>query len=205
MGNNIPCQIVGIDNISIRMFDGSVKILSGVRHVPNLHRNLISIGALDESEFVSRFEDGMIKISRGSLVIMKGLKENGLYVLQGSTITGEAAAAIPNIQDKTDLWHKRLGHISEKGLDVLKKQGAFSRDTISKVTFCEHCVLGKHHRLSFKTGVHKTNGALEYIHADLWGPAKTQTQGESTQIEVEQPDTCHSSDEEQQQVPEGEE
>ncbi|KAL5561501.1 hypothetical protein UlMin_031248 [Ulmus minor] len=119
----------------------------------------------------------MIKISRGSLVIMKGLKQNGLYVLQGSTITGEAAAAIPNIQDKTDLWHKRLGHISEKGLEVLKKQGAFGKDTISKVTFCEHCVLGKHHRLSFKTGVHKTNGTLEYIHADLWGPAKTQTQG----------------------------
>ncbi|KAL5579868.1 hypothetical protein UlMin_012310 [Ulmus minor] len=70
-----------------------------------------------------------------------------------------------------------MGHISEKGLEVLKKQGAFGRDTISKVTFCEHCVLGKHHRLSFKTGVHKTNGALEYIHADLWGPAKTQTQG----------------------------
>ncbi|KAL5569740.1 hypothetical protein UlMin_026315 [Ulmus minor] len=115
MGNNIPCQIVGIGNISIRMFDGLVKILSGVRHVPNLHRNLISIG---------------------SLVIMKGLKQNGLYVLQGSTITGEAAVAISNIQAKTDLWHK-----------------------------------------SFKTGVHKTNGALEYIHADLWGPAKTQTQG----------------------------
>ncbi|KAL5573220.1 hypothetical protein UlMin_022817 [Ulmus minor] len=127
MGNNVACQIIGIGNISIRMFDGSVKILSGVRHVPNLHQNLISIG---------------------SLVIMKGLKQNGLYVLQGSTITGEAAAAIPNIQDKTNLWHKRLGHM----------------------------ILGKHHRLSFKTGVHKTNGPLEYIHADLWGPAKTQTQ-----------------------------
>ncbi|KAL5569169.1 hypothetical protein UlMin_025744 [Ulmus minor] len=118
-----------------QMFDGSIKILSGVRHVPNLHRNLISIGALDESSFVSRFEDGMIKISRGSLVIMKGLKQNGLYVLQGSTNTREAAAAIPNIQDQTDLWHKRLGHISEKGLEVLKKHGAFGRDTISKVTF----------------------------------------------------------------------
>ncbi|KAL5555677.1 hypothetical protein UlMin_037913 [Ulmus minor] len=200
MGNNIACQIVGIGNISIRMFDGSVKILSGVRHVPNLHRNMISIGALDESRFVSRFEDGMIKISRGSLVIMKGLRQNGLYVLQGSTITGEAAAAIPNIQDKTNLWHKRLGHISEKGLEVLNKQGAFGKDTISKVTFYKYCVLGKHHRLSFKIGVYKNNGALEYIHADLWGPAKTQTQGgnnsdqfevelakpiESTQIEVE--------------------
>ncbi|KAL5565221.1 hypothetical protein UlMin_028385 [Ulmus minor] len=49
MGNKIACQIVGIGNISIRMFDGLMKILSRVRHAPNLHRNLISIGALDES------------------------------------------------------------------------------------------------------------------------------------------------------------
>ncbi|KAL5549287.1 hypothetical protein UlMin_004518 [Ulmus minor] len=109
----------GIGSISIRMFDGSVKILSGVRYVPNLHGNLISISTLDESGFVSRFEDGMIKISRGPLVIMKGLKQNGLYVLQGSTITEEATVAIPNIQDKTDLWHKRLGHMSEKDLEAL--------------------------------------------------------------------------------------
>ena len=103
MGNNIACQIIGIDNISIRMFDGLVKILSGVRHVPNLYRNLISIGALDEFGFVSRFEDEMIKISRGYLVIMRGLKQNSLYVLQSSTITREAVVAIPNMQDKTDL------------------------------------------------------------------------------------------------------
>ena len=37
MGSNIAYQIVGIGNISIKIFDGPVKILSGVRHVPNLH------------------------------------------------------------------------------------------------------------------------------------------------------------------------
>ncbi|KAL5565472.1 hypothetical protein UlMin_028636 [Ulmus minor] len=259
-----------------QMFDGLVKILSGVRHVPNLHRNLISIGALDESRFVSRFEDGMIKISRGSLVIMKGLKQNGLYVLQGSTITEEAAAAIPNIQDNTNLWHKRLGHIIEKGLEVLKKQGAFGRDTISKAltTACYIVNQSPSTAIDLKTPnemwfgkpksyynmrvfgclayAHQNEGKLEpravkcvflgYLEGTkgyrLWMKdskgyktivsrdvvfkedvmpclseciAKTSAQHEessdqfevelakpinSTQIEVEQPDTCHSSDEE---------
>ena len=102
------------------MFDGLVKILNGVSHVANLHRNLIFIYALDEYEFVRGLKMEWSKISRGSLAIMKGLKKNGLYVLQGSTIIDEAAV-IPNIQDKTNLLHKRLGRISEKVLEVLSK------------------------------------------------------------------------------------
>ena len=34
-----------------------------------------------------------MKISKGALVVMKGLKQNGLYFLPGSTITGAAAVS----------------------------------------------------------------------------------------------------------------
>ena len=50
-----------------------------------------------------KFEDGSTKINRGALEDMKGVKNNGLYILQGKTITGEAATVIPSIKDKTDL------------------------------------------------------------------------------------------------------
>jgi hypothetical protein len=42
MGNDISCKVVGIDSIQINMFDGSVKILTDVRHVLELRNNLIS-------------------------------------------------------------------------------------------------------------------------------------------------------------------
>jgi transposase InsO family protein len=67
--------------------------------------------------------------------------------------------------------------VSEKGLHILNKRGAFGKDVISKVPFCEHCTLGKQHRLHFNSGQHRTASILEYIHSDLWGPSSTTTQG----------------------------
>jgi hypothetical protein len=36
MGNDISCKSVGIGSIKIKMFDGIVRTLMDVRHVPNL-------------------------------------------------------------------------------------------------------------------------------------------------------------------------
>ena len=47
MGNGIPCKIVGVGSIRIRMFDGIVRELMDVRYVPELKSNLISLGVLD--------------------------------------------------------------------------------------------------------------------------------------------------------------
>jgi hypothetical protein len=44
MGNGIPCKIVGVGSIRIRMFDGIARELTNVRYVPELKSNLISLG-----------------------------------------------------------------------------------------------------------------------------------------------------------------
>ena len=46
MGNDASCKVVGIRNIKIKMFDGVVRTLCDVRHVPDLRKNLISLGTL---------------------------------------------------------------------------------------------------------------------------------------------------------------
>jgi hypothetical protein len=38
MGNDISCKNVGIGRIKIKMFDGIVRTLTDVRHVPDLKR-----------------------------------------------------------------------------------------------------------------------------------------------------------------------
>ena len=42
-----------------------------------------------------------------------------------------------------------------------------------KLDFCEHCELGKQTRVKFVSEVRTTEGLLNYIHADVWGPTKT--------------------------------
>ena len=44
IGNDASCEVAGIGNISIKMFDGVVRTLCDVRHVPDLRKNMISLG-----------------------------------------------------------------------------------------------------------------------------------------------------------------
>lgn len=43
----IPYRNVGIGMIQVRMHDGAVRKLFGVRHVLDLRRNLVSLGTLE--------------------------------------------------------------------------------------------------------------------------------------------------------------
>ena len=50
----------------------------------------------------------------------------------------------------------------------------FCGDPVSKLEFCEYCINGKGHRLSFKLSTQRAKEVFEYIHSDLWGPSKVQ-------------------------------
>jgi len=47
MGDDHPCNVKGIDTVCIKMFDEIVRELKKVRYVPQLKKNLISVGALE--------------------------------------------------------------------------------------------------------------------------------------------------------------
>ena len=46
-----------------------------------------------------------------------------------------------------------------------------------KLDFCEQCVIGKKKRVKFGTAIHNTEGILDYIHTDVWGPTKMASLG----------------------------
>lgn len=55
-----------IDTIKIKMFDGTVRKLNEVRHVPKLRKNLISISCLDAISCKITLSDEVMKIEKGS-------------------------------------------------------------------------------------------------------------------------------------------
>ena len=76
------------------MFDGVVRTLGDVRHVPNLKRNLISLSTLGAKRYKYTGEGGVLKISKGALVMIKGhIKTAMLYVLQSATVIGDVVVA----------------------------------------------------------------------------------------------------------------
>ena len=178
MGNDNACKTRGIGMIRLKMFDGTIRVLTDVRYVPDLKKNLISLGTLDSKGYKVTIEGGILKVVRGALVAMKGTRKGNLYFLDGSTVTGRVA--VSNSSDGSDtsrLWHMRLGHTGEKALQILVRQGVLKGAQTGKIDFCEHCVLGKQTRVKFGTAIHQTEGILDYVHTDVWGPTRNSSLG----------------------------
>jgi len=67
-------------------------------------------------------------------------------------------------------------------LHELCKRALLDEHSISKLKFCEHCVFGKHKRVTFNISTHKSKGILDYVHSDLWGPSRKPSIGGSHYI-----------------------
>ena len=51
MGNDNAYKTRGIGNIRLKMFDETIRVLTDVRYVPNLKKNLISLGTLNSKGY----------------------------------------------------------------------------------------------------------------------------------------------------------
>jgi len=176
MANGSVCNIVGIGSISFRTHKGQLCTIQEVRHVPLLTNNLLSLSTLDSKGFSFKGEGGYLNVYKGSDVVLRGVKQGSLYVLQGSTVTGSiAVASAVNDADQTRLWHMRLAHMSERGMQILSKEDLLGGHKLKNLEFCEHCIFGKLHRSKFPKAVHRTKGTLDYVHADCWGPSRVES------------------------------
>ena len=73
------------------MFDEIVQELKDVRYVPQLKKNLFSIGVLKVLGLKVSIRDGVLKMVKGSMIVLKGVQHNNLYYLKGNTVTGQVA------------------------------------------------------------------------------------------------------------------
>jgi hypothetical protein len=70
------------------------------------------------------------------------------------------------------LWHQILGHIREKGLQVLHDKDMVEGMTIFSLDFdfYEHCVYRKYNQVIFLSGAIRAEGILKLVHNDVFGP-----------------------------------
>ncbi|KAE8686874.1 cytochrome P450 71A9-like [Hibiscus syriacus] len=184
LGDDRCCNIVGIGEVRIKMYDGSVRTLSGVRHIPDLKKNLISLGTLHKNGFIPKANEDRetIRIVKGALTVMKcKMTAGNIYRLLGSTVVG-GVHSVESCDDTTKLWHMRLAHLSERGMAELHKRNLLHGVKSCKLDFCKYCVLGKQTKVRFKTVKHTTEGILDYVHSDVWGHSTTSSLGGSRSL-----------------------
>lgn len=114
IGNNENCPIKGIGSIRWKVVYVCKLLLTGV-----LKRNLISLGALKGRVYEFKSDNGKLMICRGNDIIMKGIKHKNLYYMDSKPVIDDLDVIV---NSDTALWHRRLDHVSEKGLMELEKQ-----------------------------------------------------------------------------------
>ena len=79
--DNSQCKIKGIGYVRIKMFDGTIRTMTNVHYILKMKRNLISLSVFNNKGYKFTCGDSMLKISKGSLVVIKVdlRKSNGLY------------------------------------------------------------------------------------------------------------------------------
>jgi hypothetical protein len=180
MGNGISYKVVGIGSIRIKMFDGTVKILTDVRHVHELRKNLISLGVLDTRGYKSIVKGGFMKVYKGILLVFKAKKIGNMFLLEGKIESDHARTVSENESDSVRLWNQWLGHMSEIGLKVLSDHKLLPILKSLKLDFCKHYIYVKQNRKKFKNRRHTSEGILDYIHSDVWGSSPTISYGGSS-------------------------
>ena len=145
-----------------------------MRHVPDLHLNLMFGIALDKEGFHNYFNNGSWKLTKGTMVIARGEVCCMLYKNQGKICKNWLNVAAAS---SLSLWHRRLGHMSEKGLQILAKNNSIPFDKGTLLDPCDYCLLGKQHRVSFNSKSIKKSEILELVYYDVYGPIEVESLG----------------------------
>ena len=124
------------------------------------------MGKLDDIKHPSYFGEGKWKLTKGSLIVARGSKQGNLYVTK-TKLCNE----VLNVAEKdtsVELWHKRLGHMSEKGMHALSRMEYLPELKGISLKPCAHCFASKQHRVAFRTlPPHRAENVLDVVHTDV--------------------------------------
>ncbi|KAF2318243.1 hypothetical protein GH714_003503 [Hevea brasiliensis] len=120
MGNGGLSQVIGIEGVCLDTSNGMKVMLKDVKNAPNVHLKFISAGRLDDKGYLNIMGESKWKLIKGSLVIARGNMYSNLYFMQASISNG--TINVVENASTCELWHRRLSHMSEKGIDCLAKK-----------------------------------------------------------------------------------
>jgi Integrase core domain/GAG-pre-integrase domain len=158
VANGMKAKINGIGETNLL----STKI-TNILYLSSFSTNLISIPKLTRELNCSViFSSKTVKFQDRETTTMIGERvlENDLYVLKPQ----EKKCVLAKSEDY-GLWHKRLGHPSNKVLN------SFFDNSLKTCINCDVCKLAKQTRLHFPLSTSKTQNIFELVHSDVWKSA----------------------------------
>ena len=92
-------------------------------------------------------------------------KQNTLYVMHAWLCQGEANVTADTVGE---LWLKRLGHMSQIGMQMLAEKEFLPGIRNMHLEKCINCLIGKQNRVAFHPRLlMRRKNALELVHTDV--------------------------------------
>ena len=184
IANGTKLASTGSGVVSIPLTTGYTMDAQDVVHVPNLTLNLLSVHKMVKQGDRSVIFDvnGCRLLNREvqvqpECVLATGSQINGMYYLDRcQSLSYIAEAEKPTV---VNLWHRRLGHLSNASMQQLRYMatGVNNMDK-SVVVPCEACVKDKQARVPFKkSGIKRSQCVLGLVHSDVCGPMNVPSVG----------------------------
>ncbi|RVW84289.1 Retrovirus-related Pol polyprotein from transposon TNT 1-94 [Vitis vinifera] len=172
--NNSRITVKGRENVRLQL-NGFNYVLTAVFYVPELKNNLLSIGQLQEKGLAIMIHDGLCKIYHPDkgLIIQTAMSTNRMFTLLANKQEKKEVCFQASAQELYHLWHRRYGHLSHKGLNILQTNNMVRGlpHLLPTTLVCIDCLNEKQHRDPIpKKSAWKATKKLQLIHADICGP-----------------------------------
>nr|GMC49461.1 Retrovirus-related Pol polyprotein from transposon RE1 [Ipomoea batatas] len=166
IGNGDCIPVKGKGTVALESCTGT-KLIYDVLYVPDIDKNLLSVGQLVDKGFKVIFENklGIIKDIYDNDVIR--IKMRGKSFLLDPMEEEQAAYTATTTNKETR--HKRLGHFHHAAiLNMQKRKLVHGLSHIeSDLPSCKACQFGKQARLPFRKGAWRATEKLQLIHIDI--------------------------------------
>ena len=168
-GSGLPISHTGSTSLTTNSRNFN---LNDVLYVPNLHKNLISVYRLCNTNNVSvEFFPAHFQVKDLStgVRLLQGKTKDELYEWPVSPQNTISLFASPTPKTSLASWHSRLGHPSLSVLQSLVSQFSLPLlSTSEKENHCSHCLINKSHKLPFHSNTITSKKPLQYIYTDVW-------------------------------------
>lgn len=183
MGDDRSVKATKIGNV-VSYFDAFGKKnlveMKNAFYVKDMKSNLISYSKITENNMiVSKGKISKIIDFKGNVTAV-AVKNNGLYFMKSKLKLVESRINIANKITKNmtekEKWHRLLGHVNFKYLDILSKNqllNGIPSEIESEFMKCKTCIENKMSNTPFENNRNRAKDILEIIHTDVCGPFQT--------------------------------
>ncbi|KAL4326131.1 hypothetical protein GQ457_11G022160 [Hibiscus cannabinus] len=179
VGNGARVAALAVGTYVLSLPSGLILNLENCYFVPSLTKNIISVSCLDKIGFEIIIKNNSCSFFYDNLFYGSAQLINGLYILnqENMIFNINTKRLKTNDSNQTYLWHCRLGHISERRISKLHKDGLLDPFVFEQLDVCESCLLGKMTKTPFSGKGERASDLLGLIHSDVCGPMNTQARG----------------------------